>query len=379
MLFWIVPSLIILILFLPPFISHFHYWGYRLDLLLLVVLLVILVVIIDYKLTKFERITITRHETKRVYLVNKYRKLNTILFACIPVVFVIALLNTFSVSWLVSKIDDDKDLSMSAIEVGEILFAPGKDLDSNAMSISYRYLEHSATEIVFESQGTTAPIELTINGKQYSRDTVSIRRSNGSIWEEKYLLQQFTYYLLPQDLEDENVIVVSCDGLQKTYFLNKEYPVIDDKYKMANTLLEDGEINLRGHRFGDSVEQVVKTEGGEPSRVGTDELNANASTLIYDNLSFFGYESDIRYTFEDNELYKVALSAKAFLRSDGRRTDMKNLEVIRRLDVLGEPYFKEEIPLMLGYVTRWQTEAYHVFLFVHPTGFTFLVEAQDGR
>ena len=114
-------------------------------------------------------------------------------------------------------------------------------------------------------------------------------RSINSFWEATYFEQQYSFYLLAEDIEDENTIVIRCGGVEKEYTLLKEYPMLDERFKDAYTILVDGEILLRGHRFGDSVEQVTHDEGEAPKRVFGDHLNENATNYAYKERLFFGF------------------------------------------------------------------------------------------
>ena len=171
--------------------------------------------------------------------------------------------------------------------------------------------------------------------------------------------------------------MIRCGDIEKEYTLLKEYPVEDAEFVQANTLIENGKIVLRGHSFGDSKELVTFVEGEPPSREYPDTLNTSATTLLYKDRSFLGYDADIEYTFENDKLYRIEISANAFLITDDRRMEAKDFEVSRKLADFGEPFAKAEVTYTEGYVTQWQDEQYHIFMFVYPSGFSFIAEQQS--
>ncbi len=375
---WIIPVLLILCMIFPALISGPNFWEYRLDLFLLVMLLVPPILILDYKLTKFKRIGITWENQKKINGVDSNKGINIILLSLIPILFIFIFFSTFSFNWLRSQADGKRDVNLETFQIGEYTFEFNQGADPREISISSTYLEYGSARIDIESQGTPEPIEVTLNGHSFPEEAAFVSRSTNAFWKDTFFVQHQVAYILVTDMEDENTIVVKCGDIVKEYTVLKVYPVIDDTYKRASTILNDEKIALRGHSFGDSMGQVIEAEG-EPHRVYQDTLNKNATTIIYKKQIFFGYESDVTYTFENDELYKITVAADAFLLSDHRSTEEKSNEVIAQLGVLGQPDVNEKIYYSEGYVTKWYDEQYYIFLFVYPSGFSFIVEPQSGE
>lgn len=336
-------------------------------------LLLLLVVILDYKLTKFEQTDISQLDQEKISGVNSNRIINTVFISLIPIVFIFAFLNTFSFNWIRSQIDDNKDIYLSAIEVGkhEVEFGPLSN--SSKILIKEVYLTPELVRIDIKSEKTPEPIELILNGKSYFEENAHIIRGNNFFWKDTYFLQQYSFYLDTEVLEKENWIKIRCGDIEK------EYTLSINQIKLAYSILDNGKNVLRGHSFGDSIEQVMQSEAEEPKRIYNDTINENVTKLVYDNRSFFGYNSDITYTFENDRLYNIIVSAGAFSPFDDRTPEDKCNQVIKKMEVLGEPDVKGEVTFSDAFFAEWQSERYHIFLYVYPGGFSFIAEQQSGN
>jgi len=373
-IYWLLPVLVIACLVLPRILPDRDFWNYRVDLLALFLLLLPLIIMLDYKLTKFRRIDKSLLKKKQLKRGNRGRVAGIVFISLIPALFIFAFLNTFSFNWIRSQFDDKRDANLDALVVGEDIFRFENSDNPNSLSIIDTYIDTGAVRVDIVSERTPQPIELLLNGNSYADMYSYNRRSLGSFWEETYFVQQYSYYLLAQDLEDENKIVIRCGDIEKEYTLLKEYPILDDRFKHAYTIFEDGEILIRGHRFGDSVEQVIHDEGEAPKRVFEDNTNENATIYAYEERLFFGFNSEFHYIIEEKILNKMIVYTDAFSIFDDRTTEEKCDEIISVFDVLGEPDVRVAANFSDAFTAQWHEEDYYIFLYVHPVGFSFIVE-----
>ena len=217
--YWMMPALIILTRWLPMLLSGADFWDYRLDLFILVILLVPLLVLLDYKLTKFEQTRIAWHNVKQKNAIDRNRVISIILVSLVPIIVIYAFLNTFSFNWLRSQIDEKRDVNLITYIVGDDIYE--FDKSANEIVISSTRLVNGSLRLNVESERTSSPIELLLNGKVYQQENAFVTRSVNSIWEETYFAQQYIYYLLPADMEDENSVVIRCGDIEKEYILLK--------------------------------------------------------------------------------------------------------------------------------------------------------------
>ncbi|MBT3318533.1 MAG: hypothetical protein HN389_02050 [Clostridia bacterium] len=373
-IYWLLPVLLIVCLVLPRVLPGHDFWNYRVDLLTLFILLLPLIIMLDYKLTKFRRLDKSLLKKKQLKRGGRGRVAGIVFISLIPALFIFAFLNTFSFNWIRSQFDDRRDANLDALVVGEDIFRFDNSDNPGSLSIIDTYIDSGVVRVDIVSERTPQPIELLLNGNSYADMYSYNRRSLGSFWEETYFVQQYSYYLPAGDLEDENTIMIRCGDIEKEYTLLKEYPILDDRFKNAYTILVDGEILLRGHRFGDSVEQVTHDEGEAAKRIFLDNTNEDATIYAYKKRLFFGFDSEFHYIFEENTLNKMIVYADAFSTFDERTTEEKCDEIIAVFDVLGEPDVREESNFSDAFVAEWFEDDYYIFLYVHPVGFSFIVE-----
>ena len=232
-----------------------------------------------------------------------------------------------------------------------------------------------------------------------------ISRSNGNLYSHIY---QRGYRSI-----NTNRTLFLTDGVEENdlwssnVYLSRQYPLSNIKnievvYGPASTMYGSnaflGVINVITKKPEDFLNEGQKI--GINTRIGYGSYNTrffdgsiaartNNSNIAFSltgrvflsdeqDLSDYEQHDFASYTFENDGLYKIAIVAKAFSRSDGRRLIEKSEEVLYHLGALGEPDVYRKALFGEGYVIEWHSEEYYVFLFVYPSGFSFIAEMPNG-
>jgi len=122
------------------------------------------------------------------------------------------------------------------------------------------------------------------------------------------------------------------------------------------------EFTFEGHKFGDSMEQVIETKGKQPREIPEKD---DFYTIGFGREEKYGQEAAMRFEFTNHKLSVITILAPEI--SDTMSVKALNKSLIEQMAEFGEPYMVQTFEGSKAIRTVWVHEGFLIQLNVDKT------------